>query len=45
MFKFQSMMTDKRHDIFKKTKKKKNQEKSQEALTFLSSSFLAVKKV
>lgn len=42
MFKFQHMVIDKRHDIPVKRKKKKNEEKSQEALT--SFSFLAVKK-
>lgn len=37
-------MADKRHNILIKRKKKsKNQEKSQEVLTFLGSSFLALK--
>lgn len=44
MFKFQHIVTDKRHDISIKRKKKKNREKTQAALTVLSSSFLAVKK-
>lgn len=39
------MMADERHDILTKRKKKnKSQEKSQEVLTFLSSSFLALKR-
>lgn len=42
---FQSVMADKRHDILTKRKKRnKNWEKSQEVLTFLGSSFLALQR-
>lgn len=42
---FQCVMADKSHDILIKRKtKSKNQEMSQEVLTFLGSSFIALKR-